>query len=234
MSTQAIKDVVGNPSMSRAFTATATDGQFQNNILVDEVASTNLGLVMPNATITNCQVNYSAGSCLWRIQSSQTLLVKRYGFATKNTQSCYATASIPAYTVQPDDILTVYPLAENNTANKGTVLGWLQTTRGFEAFGATDVTSGTETEIKTLVSGQTIGDYAFNASLQGITLQAEDGGVIDKVEIVDQVGGIVWTGYGGPRQPAQPAKSAEYNFQAGGLNIPILKGYAIRVTLLAD
>ena len=234
MSTQAIKAVVGNPSMSRVFSATATDGQFQNNILIDEVASTNLGLVMPNATISNCQVNYTAGSCLWRIQSSQTLLVKRYGFATKERQSCYATARIPAYTVQPDDILTVYPLAENGGAGKGTVLGWIQTSRGFEAFGSSDMTSETATEIKTLVSAQTIGDYAFNATLQGITLQAEDGAIIEKVEIVDQVGGIIWTGYGGPRMPNMPAKSDEYNFQAGGLNIPVLKGYAIRVTILAD
>jgi len=234
MSTQAITAFVGNGSMSRAFSDTATDGQFQNNILTDDVASTNLGLVMPNATIDNCQVTYTAGSCLWRIQSSQTLLVKRYGFGVKAAQGCYATARIPAYRIAPDDILTVYPLAENNTANTGSTLGWIETSRGFEAFGAQAMASGTATEIKTLVSEQTIGDYAFNATMTGITLQAEDGNHIAKVEVVDQVGGVIWSGIGGPRMPAQPAKSSEYNFQASGLNIPILKGYALKVTVTAD
>ena len=234
MTTQAITACVGNGNMSRTFAATATDGQFQSNLLQDDVASTNLGLVMPNTTINNCQVEYTAGSCLWRIQSSQSLLVKRYGFATKAGQACYGSSMIPNYQVAPDDILTVYPLAENNTANKGTVVGWIETSRGFEAFGATNMTSGTATEIKTLVSEQTIGDYAFNATMTAVTLQAEDGNSIAKVEVVDQVGGVIWTAFGGPRMPAQPAKSDMFNFQAIRLNIPIIKGYSLKVTVTAD
>jgi len=233
MSTQAIVATVGNGTMSRTFSDTATDGQFDNNILTDDVAQTNLGLVMPTATINNVGVEYTAGSCLWRIQSSQTLLVKRYGFAAKSGQTCYKSGMIQPYRIAPDDILTVYPLAVNADTNKGTVLGWLQTSRGFEAFGHNDLTSGNATEIKTLVNNQSIGDYAFNAVLNGISLQAEDGTSIAKVEIIDQVGGTIWTAYGEPRLPTAGGKGSYYNFSASGLSIPILKGYALKVTVTA-
>ena len=61
MSTQAIVATVGNGTMSRTFSDTATDGQFDNNILTDDVAQTNLGLVMPTATVNNVAVEYTAG-----------------------------------------------------------------------------------------------------------------------------------------------------------------------------
>ena len=81
--TQQIKAIVGSGSMTREFSATATNGQWSGNILVDSVASTNLGLVMPNQTIDTIQCAYTKGGALFRIQSSQTLMQKRYGFAIK-------------------------------------------------------------------------------------------------------------------------------------------------------
>ena len=110
MTTQSITATVGSGSFSRTFSDTATDGQWDGNIMTDDVAQTNLGLVMPNRMIDRVQVEYTAGSCLWRIQSSQTLLVKRYGFASQDGYSCYRSNAIAPYTVQPDDILVVYPL----------------------------------------------------------------------------------------------------------------------------
>jgi len=231
MTDQTVTASVGNGVFSRTFTDSATDGQWSNNILTDDVAQTNLGLVMPLRTINNVAVKYTAGSCIWRIQSSQSLLVKRYGYGVKEGNVCYESSMIPAYTVQPDDILTVYPLAVDTDPNESTVMGWIQTSRGFESFGAAGVLLTVPTEIKTLVNGQTIGDYAFNATLQGITLMAEDAGSISKVEIIDQVGGTIWTGYGSPRMPTAGGKNAQYNFKSMGMNIPILKGYAIKVTL---
>ena len=47
---------------------------------------------------------------VWRIQSSQTLQVKRYGVGVKEGFTHYSDGRIPTYTVAPDDILSVYPL----------------------------------------------------------------------------------------------------------------------------
>ena len=233
MTTQAVTATVGSGMFSRTFSDTATDGQWTGNILTDSVANTNLGLVMPGQNIDHVQVNYSAGSCLWRIQSSQSLLVKRYGYASQSGYASWGASKIQPYTVAPDDILVVYPLALDTTIAEGTVLGWVRTTRGFEAFGAKDIQDGTATVIKTLVNNQTLGDYAFNASIQGITLQAEDGANITKVEIIDQTGGTIWSAVGGPRMPTAGGMNPFWNFEAMGLNIPILKGYTLKVTMAA-
>jgi len=229
MTTQAISAVVGSGTFSRTFTDTATDGQWTGNILTDSIASTNLGLVMPNQVIDHVQVNYAAGACLWRIQSSQSLLVKRYGYASLDTFSCWESSTMQPYTVQPDDILVVYPLPVDTTANQTNALAWITTTRGFEAFGATDIPNATGTALKTLVNDQTLGDYAFNAVLRSITVQVEDAAAVDKIEVIDQTGGVVWTGFGGQRLPTAGGTSLYYNFMADGLNIPILKGYNVKV-----
>jgi len=233
MTTQAITATVGSGRFSRTFSDTATNGQWTGNILTDDVASTNLGLVMPGQVIDHVQVSYAAGSCLWRIQSSQSLLVKRYGYASISGHSSWAESSIQPYTVAPDDILVVYPLGVDGDVGQSTALAWVSTSRGFEAFGATDVASGTATVLKTLVNDQTLGDYAFNANLLGITVQAEDGATVTSVEVIDQTGGTIWTGNGGPRMPTTGGNNAFWNFQAMGLNIPILKGYTVKVTINA-
>jgi len=233
MTTQAIEAVVGSGTFSRTFSDTATDGQWTGNILTDTVAETNLGLVMPNQTIDHVQVNYTGGACLWRIQSSQSLLVKRYGYASLDTFSCWESSMIAPYTVAPDDILVVYPLPVDGTANEANALAWITTTRGFEAFGATNIADNTGTALKTLVNDQTLGDYAFNATLRSITVQVQDAGRLEKVEVIDQTGGVVWTGYGGQRLPTAGATSLYYNFKAEGLGIPILKGYNVKVYTVA-
>jgi len=233
MTNQATSAIVGSGTFSRTFTDTSTDGQWTGNILTDTVAETNLGLVMPNQTIDHVQVNYTGGACVWRIQSSQSLLVKRYGYASLDTYSCWESSMIQPYTVQPDDILLVYPLPVDGTPNEANALAWLTTTRGFEAFGATNIADNTGTALKSLVNDQTIGDYAFNATLRSITIQVQDAGRLDKVEVIDQTGGVVWTGYGNARLPSQGATSLYYNFKAEGLGIPILKGYNIKVYTVA-
>jgi len=229
MTTQSITAVVGSPSMSRTFSATATDGQWDGNLLVDTLASVNLGLVMPMAVIDHVQLQYTAGSCLWRIQSSQTLVVKRWGYGAKDGFIDWEMSKIPQYTVQPDDILTVYPLAVNGGANTSTALAWLDTTRGHEAFGNASIIDATPSALTSLVNNQSLGDYAFNSTLTGITIQCEEGATLDSVSIVDQTGGTIWTGYGGVRLNTAGGTTPFYNFRATGLNIPIQKGFKILV-----
>jgi hypothetical protein len=232
MTTQAIAAVVGSGSLAREFTDTSTDDTWNGNILTDAVAGTNLGLVMPGRMIDHVQVTYEAGACIWRIQSAQTLVVKRWGYAVKAAHADWAGAAIPAYTVAADDILVAYPIAAA-PAGQTDCVAWVMTNRGHESFGANGIVDDTATELKTLVNTQTLGDYAFNAVLNGVTIQAEDGATVKEVQVIDQTGGQVWVGYGGKRLPTAGASNAYWNFKADGLSVPILKGYTLKVVTVS-
>ena len=93
-----------------------------------------------------------------------------------------------------------------------------------------EVPDDTATELKTTTNDQTIGDYAFNATLQGISIAVSDGHKLKAVEVIDQTGGVIWKAFGGTRMPTAGATSQEYNFEALDINIPILKGYSLKVT----
>lgn len=221
--------------MTREFSANATDGQWSGNILVDSVASTNLGLVMPNQTIDTIQVAAGKAVCLYRIQSSQTLMQKRYGVGTEDEFSCWESSKIPAYKIAPDDIINVYPLGDTGSTDSN-VVAWLMTTRGFESMAASGVANNTATELKTTTNDQTIGDYAFNASMTGVMVAVSDNRAIKAIEVIDQTGGVVWKAFGGYRTPngdAGGGVSTMYNFIARDLKIPILKGYSLKVTTAA-
>ena len=176
--------------------------------------------------IDHVQVTYEAGACIWRIQSAQTLVVKR--LRRQGSPCRWAGAAIPAYTVAADDILVAYPIAAA-PAGQTDCVAWVMTNRGHESFGANGIDDDTATELKTLVNTQTLGDYAFNAVLNGVTIQAEDGATVKEVQVIDQTGGQVWVGYGGKRLPTAGASNAYWNFKADGLSVPILKGYTLKV-----
>ena len=59
MTTQAVAASIGNPSMSRLFSATATDGQYNN--LNDTVTSTAIGLSMPGRSVNYVCATVTAG-----------------------------------------------------------------------------------------------------------------------------------------------------------------------------
>lgn len=235
MTTQTINAIVGSGRQSREFTDTSTDDTWNANVLTDSVASTNLGLVMPGATIDHVQVTYQAGACLWRIQSAQTLVVKRWGYGVQADYGpLWADASIAPYVVAPDDILVAYPIAVDAGVQETAVLSWVMTSKGHEAFGAASIADDTATEIKTLVNAQTLGDYAFGSTLQGVTIQAEDGATVKEVQIIDQTGGTVWIGYGGKRAPTVGGLNPMWNFRADGLSIPIQKGWSLKVVTVSQ
>ena len=60
-------------------------------------------------------------------------------------------------------------------------------------------------------------------------IQCEDGAKLTSVTIIDQTGGTVMTAYGGVRMPTAGGVSNYYNinFKAA---VPIMKGYALKVT----
>ncbi len=234
MTTQTVTAIVGSGSLSRKFSDTSTDDTWNGNVLTDSVAGTNLGLVMPGRTIDHVQVSYAAGACLWRIQSAQTLLVKRWGYAAQDGYGPqWSDGAIAPYTVAADDILVAYPVAMAANPQQSNVLAWVMTSRGHESFGASAVVDDTATELKTLVNAQTLGDYAFNATLTGVTVQAEDSATVNEVQVIDQTGGTVWVGFGGKRLPTVGGQGTLWNFKADGLSIPVLKGFSLKVDVTA-
>ncbi len=230
MTTQAVQATVSNPRMGKIFTKTATDDVWDGNTLTDSLSTQQLGILMPGTTINRVQLQYEGGLCAYRIQNSQSLVFQRWGFGTKNDVACYASSAIAPYTINPNDILTVYPLPVDATANQTNVLAWVQTSKGVELFESKDTVNATPTEMKTVVNEMTLGDSMFNSTLSSIHVSAEDLSTVDQIEIIDNSGGTVLTLYGGVRGGVPGAMSLQYNLKADGMAVPIGKGFSLKIT----
>jgi hypothetical protein len=212
--------------MSKIFNASTTDDQW--SVLTDTIASTNLGILIPNQTLTFAQAQYEAGLAAWRIQSATTLQVSRYGLGVLDGQECFMTSQIQSVGVRPDDIISVYSKAPA-TGTSCNVLAWISGTKGFELFEAT-ATNDTATALTTVVNGQTLGDNMFNSQVQRIWVQAQDGASVDKIEFIDEMGGVVQTIQGGERGATASSQSNMFNLYAFNLAIPVGKGWTVKVT----
>jgi len=229
MSEQAVKATLSNARMGKIFSKTATDDVWDGNTLTDTLSQQQIGILMPSTPVNRVQLQYTAGACAWRIQNSANLTFQRFGFGVEDGLACFASSAIPAYSINPNDILTVYPLpvAAATTTN---LLAWIQTTKGVELFEAKGVPDAVATPLKTVVNEQSLGDSMFNSTLQSIHVQCEDGATLDSVEIVDNSGGTVLTLYGGVRGDTAGAMSLTYNLKADGLGVAIGKGFSMKVT----
>jgi hypothetical protein len=230
MSEQAIQATISNRMMGKVFTKTATDDVWDGNTLTDSLSSQQIGILMPRSSVNRVQLQYTAGLCAWRIQNSANLTFQRFGFGVKDGLACFSSSSIQPYVINPNDILTVYPLPIEATIEETNALAWVQTTKGVELFEAKAIPDGTATEMKTVVNEQTLGDSMFNSTLQSIHIQAEDGATVDSVEIIDNSGGTVLTLFGGVRGDTMGAVDLTYNLKADGLSVPVGKGYALKIT----
>ena len=229
MTTQAVKATVGSGSFSKIFSLTATDDQWDGNSLTDSISNQPLGILIPSATINNVSMQYTLGLCAWRIQSAQTLQVKRLGFAAPDGYTCYEEGMIQPYSIAPDDILSVYPLPLDSTASETNVLAWVSTSKGTELFEAKNVSDATSTAMTTVVNNQTLGDNQFGTTLRSIMVQAEDGATVDEINIIDNSGAVVFTAFGG-RRAEGGSKSNIYNLEVGGMGIQIGRGWGLSVT----
>jgi len=230
MTTQTANITLSNNRMSKVFTGTATDGSWTN--LQDSLSTTNLGILIPNATIDRAIGDYAGGLGAWRIINAQTLAVSRRGWLAKSGYNCYSSGAIPPHRVQPNEIIQAYCQPLDATANQSNVLAWVHTTKGTELYEAKDVVDATATEIKTALQDQTLGDAGFGSTLTGLSFQVEDGGQFLMVQIFDSAGGVVWSQTGNFRMPTAGATSAYYNFDAQGLGISIGKGFTMKVTVM--
>ena len=198
--------------------------------MLDTLSSQNLGLIMPGMAINSVAVQFAEGSGIWRIISSQTLAIKRWGYASDTGNIDNAACKIPVYSLAPDDLLEVYTQDLNTTSNKSNVLAWVTTSKGFDAFGATTIADSTATAISSLINGQSLGAQFFDSTLQSVTVQSGTNEKVTNIEVLDSAGGTVFTAYGGARLPTAGGYSTQFNLQVSGLSIKIDKGSVLKVT----
>jgi len=213
--------------MSKIYSkGSATDGVWSGNVLLDSISSQNIGILQPNSTVSYVQPEYEAGAMAWRLQNAQTLFVSAYGFSALAGQNEKVFLDRPVR-VSPNDILTVFPMPKDVSTITNS-LAWVETTKGVELFRSTtgDNVSG---EMKTAVNTQTLGDSFFNSTLTGITVQCADDAQLDRIEIIDNMGGVVMTIQGGYRGATASSRSNYYNITCSGLSVPIGKGFKLNI-----
>ena len=127
--------------------------------------------------------------------------------------------------VGQNDILTVFPQPAGGAGTTNSI-AWIQTTKSTELFTATGATDNTATAMVSAVNSQTLGDLFFGSVLQRIWVQVQDGASLDRVEIVDEMGGVVMTW--GKRGATGGSRSNQYNLYAINLGVRIGKGWNIR------
>jgi len=229
MTTQAVTATVGGPTFSKIFTDTATDDKWDGNVGLDSLSSQSLGILIPGAQINNVCATYTAGAMAWRIQNAQTLQVQRRGWGSKVGNSCYKSCMIAPYTVNPNDIITFYPMAVDATANDTSVLAWVTTSKGTELFSVQTTADNTATAMTSVVNGQSLGDMFFGSRLLSIEVVGEDGATINSMQVLDNQGGVIWSALGNTRMPTAGGTTMYYNLKADGLNLPVGKGSVLNV-----
>lgn len=226
MTTQATQMTIGNASFSKIFTDTSTDGVWSGNVLRDSISQQSMGILIPNSTVSWVQPEYNSGAMAWRIQNAQSLQVSRWGFGCFGGQN--TKTYIQPYQVNPNDILSTFPLAPAAGAGNISCLAWVTTTKGTELFTVT-AADDTNTAMLTAVNAQSLGDAFFNSQLISIDVQVEDGARLKKVEIVDNLGGVQMTLQGGFRGTQGSSRSNYHNLSCDMLNVGIGKGFKLNI-----
>ena len=231
MTTQSVSCTAGNAVMSKIFSDSSTDAIWSGNVMLDTIASQSIGILIPNTTLTFMQPSYEAGCMAYRLQNAQTLAVSNFGFGVKSGQECFATSRINPVRVNPNDILTAYPMPVHATPAVSNALAWVTTSKGVELFSSptAGLPNGVATAMITAVNNQTLGDAFFGSRLSSIVIQLEDGALCDSIQIIDEMGGVVMTIQGGYRGLSPSSESNSYNLSATGLNITIGKGWSFKV-----
>ena len=227
MTTQAISARITGTSFGKTFTGTATDGQWNYN-MTDSLSGQQLGILMPNAMITNVSVAYTAGAAAWRIQDAQTLAVKRTGWCSKTAFNDYEKSKIVPYRVMPNDQLVIYSVAVNETANDSENLAWVMSNRGKELFEVTTTSDNTLTEMVHATNGQTLGDLYFGSTVMSMSFQSEDGATVNSIEVIDNQGGTQYVQVGTTRADAG-SPCVYTNLDLDSLAIQVGKGFALKI-----
>ena len=226
MTTQAVAASIGNPNMTRLFSATATDGQYNN--LNDTVTSTAIGLSMPGRQVNYVCATITAGVGLWRIISSQTNQIFRQGFTSQVGFVDPTACMIQPIQIQPDMLFQIYCLPVDGTAQQTNNVALVTSNRGVEAFRAVDVADNTFTELVSIISGLGVGDLLFGANIGNVRVQSEGGAALTSIAFVDASSGTQYTGYGSTRLPDAGGTSTMFNGDYA-LSIPVQKGWVLNL-----
>ena len=229
MTTQAVAASVGNPNMTRIFSATAENGAYNN--LNDSVTSTAIGLSMPGRTVNYVCATITAGVGLWRIISSTTNRIYSQGFCSPITFVDPTACMIEPLNIQPDMLFQIYCLPVDSTANQTNNVALVSSNRGVEAFRAVDSPVG-GSELLAITSGLGVGDLLFGATISNVRVQVEGGGMLTTIAFVDASGGTQYTGYGSARLPDAGGTSGQFNGDYA-LNIPVQKGWTCSIVTVS-
>ena len=90
------------------------------------------------------------------------------------------------------------------------------------------------TACKSAVNDLTLGDAFFNSRLLSFSVQCEDGCRLDSVQIIDEMGGVVYTVQGNVRGTNPASRSNQYNLSVDGLGITIGKGWSFKIITVSE
>jgi len=225
--------IVGNAMMSKSFSLTAQMDRWDGNVMVDDLGSNPLGILMPGVTIDHVCVQSSGGNIGWRIIDTVTLRTKRTGWGVLTDYSCYESCAISPYTIQKTDTLQVYPLTVDSTSEQSATLAWVTSDSGTELYTATDIPDNVATAVSSAVNNQGIGDSIFGQRLRALSVQVETGATLKEVQVVDNTGGTIFKAYGTVRGVTAGSRSNYYNIDLQKLQIPISKGFILKVVTVS-
>ena len=226
MSNQAVAASIGNPNMTRIFSATATDDQYNN--LNDSVTGTAIGLSMPGRQVSYVCATITAGVGLWRIISSQTNQIYRQGFTSKVGFVDPSACMIQPIQIQPDMLFQIYSLPSVVGEPRTNNVALVTSNRGVEAFASQAVADDTYRPLRSIISNLGIGDLLFGATIGNVRIQSEDGAALTSIEFKDASSGTQYTGYGSTRLPTAGGTSTLFNGDYP-LSIPVQKGWVLNL-----
>ena len=218
--------VIGNPSMSRVFSASSTDQTYYNQ--VDSVTSTNIGLSMPSQTVSYICATTASGTGVWRIISSTTNTIHRQGFVSKTGYVEPSACQIRPIQIQPDMLFQIYVQPDDATANESNMVALVHSNRGIEAFQATNAMDGTPVPLLSIISGLGVGNLLFGATINKIEVAGEFGMALNNITVIDAAAGTQYTGYGSYRLPTAGGTSTQTN-GVFPMNIQVQKGWVVNV-----
>jgi len=221
---------VSGATVGKLFAFNAVDGVWNGNNLIDDIASSQLGLILNNQTINEVTMTNAAGCGLFRVIDRVSQKIQRIGFSSQTAFVNPKGNTIPSYRVNVNDLLQIYPLAMDADAGDSQNVAWIHTNRGPQAMTCNTEADATLTSLKSIISDEELGTF-FGSTLTGFQIQCEASGtnaaLLNKVSIIDPDGGVVWSCFGTVRN----AGNYYLNADVTGLNIPIVQGMKLQIAV---
>lgn len=226
----ATTSVIGNPSMSRVFSAESTNSIYTNQN--DSVTTTAIGLSMPGATVSYVCSTTAAGTGLWRIISSTTNMIHRQGIVSKTGFVCPSECMITPLAIKSDMLFQIYVQPDSIDPGTTNSVALVYSNRGVEAFQTVGSIDATDTPLVSVISGLGVGNLLFGASISRIEVATDFGASLTDITVIDATSGTQFTGYGSTRLPTAGGKSTQTN-GVFPMAITVQKGWVVNLNTLS-